>query len=121
MLAVKSDFYNAVFNNELNAPNVQTVRIDAGALDLIDPSVVTIDNIWNICVLLSMLTASCNCSILCKDDVDSILPCAYKGKCVVDAVKAHLLYPKSDTEVRSTIERAYANTDLYRQFADVEG
>lgn len=118
MLDVKPDFYNAIFNNELAAPNVQTIRIDFNTLDLIDPDVVTIDNVWNICVLLSMLVVSKDHSVLCKDDVQDIRRDHYWGKPVIDEIKARLLTSQSRAVPRSTIERAYAGTTLYQQFRE---
>lgn len=83
------DEYNRIIHEMLpNVMNVECVSIAPTALDIIDPKIVTQDNIWAICVAAGLICPGDTAHKLYKVDVlCARISKGYCGEAVIEAVK----------------------------------
>lgn len=104
MLKVNSDFYNAVFNKPTNFKDVTSITLDVDHLQMIDPEIVTTEDIWSIMVMLSLITKSKEGTRFYKSDIISTPTTTFDGKEILKEIKSLAMKPVSGGTAMSTLE-----------------
>lgn len=106
------DFLNRLFNKDVILPDIGYVTLDRGNIDQINPDIVTVDNVWSVLVMTSMVTKNSGLHKLYKLDVERIKPSGYSGEEVLKAVM-DCVSTKSGNPDESPVEfltRGYVTT-----------
>ena len=101
-----AEIYNNVLNTAArNFPNIHCGNLDSETLDMIDTEIVTDENLWSVCVLLSTVTANSGKSVLHREDVIYMTKTG-TGKDLVQKLRKKLCaYVNDDTNHLSVMEQ----------------
>lgn len=97
------DGHNKLFNVTLGLPNIPSCAIDLHNVDRVDTDIVTVDNVWNIVVLTSMLTRNTGACIIYREEVENSHYSNYAGERVVETIKTCARYLSANPAM-STLE-----------------
>lgn len=101
---VRNDALNLLFNQVLDVPEVIICTLDLFNACKINADIVTLDNVWNLYVLISLLTVNSGVSTYNSYHVLECISTEYTGQSVLDTVNELIKY-QSGTPYSSTISR----------------
>lgn len=111
---VRCDGCNKMFNVTLGLPYLTCCAIDLHNIDRVDADIVTIDNVWNVMVLTSVLTSNTGACVMYRTEVDKSHYTDYAGERVLETVKPCARYLSSnlvDPTIETLLSHGYKACD----------
>lgn len=100
------DEYAYIFKHLVDLPDIESITLDKGNFDMINPEIVNLTNIWPILVMTSMLTKNSGMHVLRKDALVALFPHGYSGEAILEAAKERVVVSSTPT-AKTTMQLAW--------------